>query len=58
MMINAEFTLFRDLGRTRRGLGEQVMQTRRDFRAINRGASAAWPGAALIPGGLLLLSVP
>ena len=30
----------------------------RDNRAINRGASQARPGAALILGGLLLLSVP
>jgi hypothetical protein len=34
------------------------MQTRRDFRAIHRGAIEARPGAALILGGLLLLSVP
>jgi hypothetical protein len=30
----------------------------RDFRAINWGADEARPGAALILGGLLLLSVP
>jgi hypothetical protein len=30
----------------------------RDIRAINRGAKAARPGAALVLGGLLLLSVP
>ena len=30
----------------------------RDLRAINRGAANAGPGAALILGGLLLLSVP
>ena len=30
----------------------------RDFRAINRGADTARPGAALSLGGLLLLSVP
>ena len=30
----------------------------RDSRAINRGAEQARPGAALILGGLLLLSVP
>jgi hypothetical protein len=30
-----------------------------DFCAItNRGVSATWPGAALILGGLLLLTVP
>ena len=29
----------------------------RDYRAINRGAKAR-PGAALVLGGLLLLSVP
>ena len=34
------------------------MQTRRDIRAIHRGAVEARPGAALILGGLLLLSVP
>jgi hypothetical protein len=34
------------------------MTTRRDIRAIHRGAMAARPGAALILGGLLLLSVP
>ena len=34
------------------------MSTRRDFRAITRGAEQARPGAALILGGLLLLSVP
>lgn len=30
----------------------------RDIRAINRGADEALSGAALILGGLLLLSVP
>jgi hypothetical protein len=30
----------------------------RDIRAINRGAKPARPAAALILGGLLLLSVP
>jgi hypothetical protein len=30
----------------------------RDIRAINRGAQQARPGAALVLGGLLLLSVP
>ena len=34
------------------------MSTRRDFRAINPGAATARPGAALILGGLLLLSGP
>ena len=34
------------------------MSIGRDFRAINRGAEKARPGAALILGGLLLLSVP
>jgi hypothetical protein len=34
-----------------------VMSARCDFRAITRGA-AARPGAALILGGLLLLTVP
>jgi hypothetical protein len=34
------------------------MSTRRDFRAMTRGADAARPGAALILGGLLLLIVP
>ena len=34
------------------------MPTRRDFRAINRRAMTAPPGAALILDGLLLLSVP
>jgi hypothetical protein len=34
------------------------MSTRRDFRAMTRGALAASSGAALILGGLLLLIVP
>ncbi len=34
------------------------MSTRRDFRAMTRGAIKARPGAALILGGLLLLIVP
>jgi hypothetical protein len=34
------------------------MSTRRDFCAMTRGANAVRPGAALILGGLLLLSVP
>jgi hypothetical protein len=34
------------------------MSIRRDFRAIDRGAQAALPGAALILGGLLLLIAP
>jgi hypothetical protein len=34
------------------------MSTRRDFRAMTRGAVEAASGAALILGGLLLLSVP
>jgi hypothetical protein len=34
------------------------MSIGRDLRAINRGAANARPGAALILGGLLLLSVP
>jgi hypothetical protein len=36
----------------------KVTSTRRNFRAITRGADAARPGAALILGGLLLLTVP
>jgi hypothetical protein len=54
-LINAEFTLFRDAGDHDEG---EVMSTRRDFCAITRGADAARPGAALILGGLLLLTVP
>jgi hypothetical protein len=34
------------------------MSIRCDHRAITRGAEQARPGAALILGGLLLLSVP
>ncbi len=34
------------------------MPTRRDIRAIHREAMPGRPGAALILGGLLLLSVP
>jgi hypothetical protein len=34
------------------------MSVRSDFRAMTRGAKAASPGAALILGGLLLLSAP
>lgn len=34
------------------------MSTRRDIRAMTRGAVQARPGAALILGGLLLLTVP
>jgi hypothetical protein len=34
-----------------------VMPTRRDFRAMTRGAQPR-PGAALILGGLLLLTLP
>ena len=34
------------------------MSSRRDFRAMTREAQAASPGAALILGGLLLLSAP
>jgi hypothetical protein len=34
------------------------MPTRFDIRAITRGAGPARPGAALILGGLLLLTVP
>ena len=34
------------------------MSIGRDLRAINRGATKARPGAALILGGLLLLSAP
>ncbi len=34
------------------------MPTRHDFCAMDRGAQTARPGAALILGGLLLLSVP
>ena len=52
--INAEFTLFRDAVWT---MTREAMSICRDFRAITRGASAR-PGAALILGGLLLLSVP
>jgi hypothetical protein len=36
----------------------EAMPICRDSRAINRGAGQAQPGAALILGGLLLLSVP
>ena len=36
----------------------EAMSIRRDIRAINRGAAQARPGATLILGGLLLLSVP
>jgi hypothetical protein len=36
----------------------EAMPICRDIRAINRGGSEAQPGAALILGGLLLLSVP
>jgi hypothetical protein len=35
-----------------------AMSTRRDDRAMTRGASMARPGAAFILGGLLLLTVP
>jgi len=45
--------VFRDLARR----GRIVMPTRRDIRAITRGAQAR-PGGALILGGLLLLIVP
>ncbi len=38
--------------------GDKAMSTRRDVRAMTRGADLARPGAALIPGGLLLLIVP
>ena len=61
--INAEFTVFCDLWRLSpeanclRTLRE-AMPICRDIRAINRGAGQARPGAALILGGLLLLSVP
>ena len=34
------------------------MPTRSNIRAITRGADRVLPGAALILGGLLLLSVP
>jgi hypothetical protein len=34
------------------------MSFRRDFRAMTPGAKSARPGAALILGGLLLLSAP
>jgi hypothetical protein len=34
------------------------MSTRRDFRAMTRGAVQAAPGAALILGALLLLIAP
>ena len=54
MVLNAAFTSIRDLVATKRA---NVMPTRRDFRAITRGAQAR-PGAALILGGLLLLTVP
>ena len=52
------------VGKTVRRLRLSPVMTRvampicRDFRAINRGAAQAQPGAALILGGLLLLSVP
>ena len=35
-----------------------AMSTRRDFRAMTREAVQAVPGAALILGGLLLLTAP
>ena len=54
-MINAEFILFRDAADRDEG---EVMSTRRDFRAITRGADTARPGAALILDALLLLTVP
>jgi hypothetical protein len=53
--LNAEFTLIRDPLDRNEGL---AMSTRRDFRAMTRGAFLARPGAALILGGLLLLSAP
>jgi hypothetical protein len=34
------------------------MSTRRDFRAMTRGAAEAASGAALVLGGLLLLIAP
>jgi len=36
----------------------EAMSTRAKISAITRGSAAARPGAALILGGLLLLSVP
>jgi hypothetical protein len=54
--VNAEFTLIRDLWTVTEG---SAMSTRRDFsRAMTRGAAPASAGAALILGGLLLLSAP
>jgi hypothetical protein len=60
MKLNAEFTPIRDgRGPIHEGHVEgEVTTIRRDIRAINRGAGMARPGAALIPGGFLLLSVP
>ena len=54
MGFNAGFTLIRDLVVMTRA---KVMSTRRDYRAIARGAKAR-PGTFLILGGLLLLTVP
>jgi hypothetical protein len=61
--INAEFIVFCDLWRHDlegypSGHVEEAMPICRDIRAITRGAVQARPGAVLILGGLLLLSVP
>jgi hypothetical protein len=57
--VNAEFTLIRDLWTVARASRQAIaMSTRRDFRAMTREAVQASAGAALILGGLLLLSAP
>jgi hypothetical protein len=53
LRFKAAFTVIRDLGPMR-----MRMSIRDDFNAIERGAGAARPGAALILGGLLLLIAP
>ena len=53
-MRNAEFTLLRDLVLMKRA---KVILTRGELCAITRRAQAR-PGAALILGGLLLLTLP
>jgi hypothetical protein len=63
-VVNAEFTLIRDFRIMTRAL---AMSTRRDFRAMTRGAEQANPVAGIcvaaltasgILGSLLLLSAP
>ncbi len=51
--VNAAFTVLRDSG-----IRGQMMATRHHIRAMNRTADAAFSGAALILGGLLLLIAP